>query len=202
MEALSKKSIRSSRGFTYTYYVSDPDTIAKNAPTLLLQHGFPDDAHIWQTDPSAYGMSAHTRDLTEVLDAEGVDTVVSTPSYPWATIGAPPSPNACMPIIPSGKPSGIRCSHIRSSLITDEAPAILKAHADRVYDGMHGAPPDWMLQLLCRCGKWKEWLLDESGDSNVEVRDYAKDAKLKRAFVERFQRDGFEGPVCDYKANN
>ncbi|KAI1847506.1 hypothetical protein JX265_000756 [Neoarthrinium moseri] len=250
MDALQKKSIQSSRGFTYTYYVSNPVGATPNTPPLLLQHGFPDDAHTWQyiiaklpqyriiapdllgyggtskpTNPSAYEFSAHTKDLTEILDQEGVEKVISV-GHDWGSTVAQrlylfhPDRVAGVVLLnvpyllPSPEPFDIVATNdylektlgftflgYQEFLITDEAPGILKAHADRVYDGMHGAPRDWILSILGPRGKFKEWLLNESGDLTVEPREYAKDPEHKRVFVERFRRDGFEAPVCYYKAS-
>lgn len=44
MESLQRRTINTSRGFTYSYYISEP---VSSKPTLLLQHGFPDDALLW-----------------------------------------------------------------------------------------------------------------------------------------------------------
>ncbi|KAH6652832.1 epoxide hydrolase [Truncatella angustata] len=253
MDALQKKSIISSRGFTYTYYVSNPAEATKTTPPLFLQHGFPDDSHLWQdvvaklpgyrvivpdmlgyagsskpTDPSAYEYSAHTKDLTEILDAESVDKVISV-GHDWGSIIAQrlylhhPERVAGVVLLnvaytlPSQKPFDLPATNAylekvygypllayQEFIISDEGPAILKAHADRVFDGMHGAPRNWMRDLLCQRGSFKKWLLNEDGDWNVEPRDYAKNPELRKKYIERFQRDGFEGPACYYKstANN
>ncbi|KAI1631419.1 epoxide hydrolase-like protein [Biscogniauxia mediterranea] len=105
MDNLEKKTIQTSR-FTYTYYVSTP---TPNRLTLLLLHGFPDDAHLWDgvaaklgkyrlivpdllgysgtskpTAPAAYNHADLTRDLVEILDAEEVEKVVSV-GHDWGS---------------------------------------------------------------------------------------------------------------------
>ncbi|KAI0600468.1 epoxide hydrolase-like protein [Biscogniauxia sp. FL1348] len=105
MDGLEKKTIQTSR-FTYTYYISAP---RPNRPTLLLLHGFPDDAHLWDgiaaqlgqyrlivpdllgysgtskpTDAAAYNHADVTRDLVEILDAEQVGKVVSV-GHDWGS---------------------------------------------------------------------------------------------------------------------
>jgi len=45
MDTLSKKTIHTTRGFKYTYYVS-PASSGK--PTILLLHGWPDHAALWE----------------------------------------------------------------------------------------------------------------------------------------------------------
>ena len=44
MDTLNKKSLRVTRGFTYTYYSSPAKP---GRPTLLLCHGWPDEAALW-----------------------------------------------------------------------------------------------------------------------------------------------------------
>ncbi|KXJ97157.1 epoxide hydrolase [Microdochium bolleyi] len=117
MDALQKKTIESnSRGLTYTYYASPPAAIASagsisNIPTILLTHGFPDEAHMWSgvvsrlapkgyrlivpdmlgyagtskpTDPASYRYKHLTSDLIDILDAEGVSKVISV-GHDWGS---------------------------------------------------------------------------------------------------------------------
>jgi pimeloyl-ACP methyl ester carboxylesterase len=61
MDTLTKKTITTKRGFEYTYYVSPA---AAGKPTLLLHHGFPDQANEWEQlitnhlKPAGYGVIA------------------------------------------------------------------------------------------------------------------------------------------------
>jgi len=43
MDAFEKKTLKTSRGYTYTYYTSDGD---KSLPALFFQHGWPDHAQM------------------------------------------------------------------------------------------------------------------------------------------------------------
>ncbi|KAI0013579.1 Alpha/Beta hydrolase protein [Xylariaceae sp. FL0662B] len=99
MESFRRKTITTSRGFTFSYHVS---TANSTQLTLLFQHGFPDDAHLWNgiarkltrrhliipdllgysntskpTDLAAYNSAGHCGDLVEILDAEHVEKVIS-----------------------------------------------------------------------------------------------------------------------------
>lgn len=250
MDKLQKRSIISSRGFTYTYYVSDPAQTSKDTPTLFLIHGFPDDAHLWEgiisrlpqyrviapdmlgysgtskpTDPAAYDFSAIAKDLAQILDAEGVDKAV-TAGHDWGSAVAqrfyahqPERVSALVLLnvaysLPSTEPFDLDAANAflektfgrpllayQELLISEEGPEILRKHVGRLYDGMHGAPPDFFGELLCTRGNFKKWLLNENQDWDVEVREYAKDAELKRRYVERLERDGFEAPICYYRGN-
>lgn len=112
MDNLTKKTITTKRGFEYTYYVSPA---AAGKPTLLLHHGFPDQAEEWEdlitnhlkpagygaiapdllgyggtskpTDPAAYKFGGMTADLLEIIDAEKVDKVVSL-GHDWGSRAA------------------------------------------------------------------------------------------------------------------
>ena len=61
MDALEKKTIKVSRGFTYTYYTSPARS---SLPTLILFHGWPDTAELWEgvitnyLKPAGYGIVA------------------------------------------------------------------------------------------------------------------------------------------------
>jgi pimeloyl-ACP methyl ester carboxylesterase len=109
METLTKKSVKTSRGYTYTYYVS-PASSGK--PTLLLIHGFPDTAEPWEDlatkhlvpagygviipdclgyggtdkpiDPKEYEWKGMQDDLAQILDTENVDKVITT-GHDWGS---------------------------------------------------------------------------------------------------------------------
>jgi soluble epoxide hydrolase/lipid-phosphate phosphatase len=101
MDAFKKKTLKTSRGYTYTYYTAEGE---KALPTLFFQHGWPDHAEMWKdvatslrstkhpiiipdllgyggtdkpTDPAEYSWNAMTKDLIEVIDTEKADKVVS-----------------------------------------------------------------------------------------------------------------------------
>ena len=101
MDAFEKKTLKTSRGYTYTYYTFPGD---KSLPTLFFQHGFPDHAEMWRgvatpllktnypiiipdmlgyagtdkpIDPAKFSWNAMTKDLIDIIDAEKVDKVIS-----------------------------------------------------------------------------------------------------------------------------
>lgn len=246
MDSLQHKTHKTSRGFTYSYYVSNPTNSKR---TLLFQHGFPDDAHLWDkivpkltdyrlvvpdllgysgtskpTDPAAYSSTGLTRDLVDILDAEGIDKVISI-GHDWGSFVAQRLYNhhrdrveglilLNVPyILPPQSPPNLKQTndHLEKVMgapllgyqeffITDEAPKVLKEHLDRFYQAIHGAPVGWTKELWCARGKLQKWLLEEKKE--VELLSYAQDPELRRTFIERFQRDGFEAPLCYYKASN
>jgi soluble epoxide hydrolase/lipid-phosphate phosphatase len=108
---LTKKTLTVSRGHKYTYYTSVPSKASK--PTILLLHGWPDDASCWSEVldaaivPVAYGVIAPdclgsgetampldereydfrgmAEDLLEILHVEGVQNVVIW-AHDWVSI--------------------------------------------------------------------------------------------------------------------
>lgn len=107
MDTLTKKTFTTSRDLTYTYY----HHIGTNPalPTLLLQHGFPDDHNLWApvlpyllelsypilapdllgyggtskpADPQTYNSKGMTTDLIEIIDHEKIQNIVSV-GHDW-----------------------------------------------------------------------------------------------------------------------
>lgn len=99
MDLLQKKELDTSRGFRYSYYSSSVEDADTSKPTLLLCHGWPDSAELWQyiiphllktknriiapdllgaggtsqpTDPAAFEIKAMVQDVNEILKAENV----------------------------------------------------------------------------------------------------------------------------------
>ncbi|KAF2846437.1 epoxide hydrolase-like protein [Plenodomus tracheiphilus IPT5] len=111
MDVFDKKTLKTSRGYTYTYYTSSGD---KTLPALIFQHGWPDHAAMWAdiagplrslnhpivipdmlgydgtdkpTDPAAYRWDGMTRDIIEIIDAEQHEKVISI-GHDWGSTAA------------------------------------------------------------------------------------------------------------------
>ncbi|KAJ8116478.1 hypothetical protein OPT61_g2102 [Boeremia exigua] len=111
MDGFQKKTLKTSRGYTYTYYVADGD---KSLPTLIFHHGWPDHAAMWKdiatglrstnhrmiipdmlgydgtdkpTDPAEYQFHKMTKDIIEIADAEDAQSVVSI-GHDWGSSAA------------------------------------------------------------------------------------------------------------------
>lgn len=110
MDSLTKKTLKTSRGFNYTYYVSPA---ASGKPTLLLLHGFPDHAEMWvdlatkhlvpagygvvipdclgydgtdkPTNPKEYVFDGQSQDMCDILDAEKIDKVIPV-GHDWGSL--------------------------------------------------------------------------------------------------------------------
>ncbi|TIA34750.1 hypothetical protein D6C79_08685 [Aureobasidium pullulans] len=111
MDTFKKKTLQTSRNYTYTYYVADGD---KLLPTLIFHHGWPDHAAMWKdvatglrstnhpmiipdmlgydgtdkpTDPAEYQFHKMAKDIIEIADAEGAKDIVSI-GHDWGSTAA------------------------------------------------------------------------------------------------------------------
>lgn len=245
MDVFQKKTLKTSRGYTYTYYVADGD---KSLPALFFQHGWPDHAAMWKdvasplrstkhpiiipdllgydgtdkpTDPAAYQWDVMTKDLVEIIDAEQHEKVISI-GHDWGA--------ACASRLYNYHPSrvaGIILLNVAYSAPTrdkfdldatnkmmekafgypvfsywhlfaaPDGPAILKENVERLYNAMH-SEGDKMKYIFTTPGAIREYLVN--GGQELTLRQYAQDEQLKRDFIERMTRDGFEAPQCWYLA--
>lgn len=246
MDRLTRKDIKTKRGFTYAYYVS---AAKEGKPTLLLQHGFPDSAAEWEdlitshlqpagygaiaidqlgyagtskpTDPIDYKMSEIVSDLIDILDAEGVEKVISL-GHDWGSRSAQmlfnlhPERVMGLALVNTGY-AGVK--HAKFDLdemiektekafgnglgwywkffTADDGPRLLEEHADVIFDALHS--PDSWPDTFCADGGLRRLIEGRGQGFNLQRKPYATEG-MKNAFVERMTRDGFEGPTCWYKS--
>jgi soluble epoxide hydrolase/lipid-phosphate phosphatase len=245
MDTFDKKTLKSSRGYTYTYYVADGD---KSLPALFFLHGWPDHAEVWKdvagplrstkhpiivpdllgydgtskpTDPAEYKWDVMTNDLVEIIDAEGYDKVVSV-GHDWGSVCAARlynyHPDRVVGLVllnvayiaPTSEHFDLDSADAFTKNVfgyslfsywylftSDDGAAILKDNIERLHNVMHGTG-DSMKHFFCTPNAMKDYLLN--GNQEVQLRPYAQDEKFKKDFIDRFRRDGFEGPQCWYKA--
>ncbi|KAL1796696.1 hypothetical protein ACET3X_005236 [Alternaria dauci] len=245
MDAFTKKTLRTSRGITYTYYTSPGSA---SLPTLLFLHGFPDHAAMWAdvatplrslnhpiiipdllgydgtdkpVDPAAYTWDKMSNDLVEILDAEkaqkciaiGHDFGSPTASrlynyHPERVVGL-----VNMNVAYSGpgrepfsleqasgmmeKTFGYPVLAYWDLFLAPDGPALMRSDLDKLYNMMHDE--NGLRTYFCTRDGMRDVLL---GKSNPEfrLRPYAQNDELRKEFIERMGRDGFEAPVCWYKA--
>jgi soluble epoxide hydrolase/lipid-phosphate phosphatase len=248
MDHLRQKTFTTSRSLTYTYYQSTSIESAK--PTLLFLHGWPDSAHLWASlsssitdisfpvlipdllgyggtskppDASVYNSKSMTSDLSEIIDAEGIDRVIVI-GHDWGSFLAQrfylfhPAHVAGIillnvaynPPIPNGPPFDLNAMLERAEknigralfaywqlFTAPDGPKILQGHLNSLWTALHAADDGWMKGTFCTRGVLREFLL---ADKQVPVKHYAQNQAAKEAFISRMQRDGFEGPQCWYRA--
>lgn len=247
MDTLTKKTITTKRGFEYTYYVSPA---ASGKPTLLLHHGFPDQAEEWEdlivkhlkpagygviapdllgyggtskpTDPAAYKFGGMTADVVEIVDAEKVDKVVSLGhdwgsraaqmffnlhpervsglvmvNVPW--MGANKGPFDLDAVLAQTEQVfGYGAFWYWKLFTADDGAKVLNENSDILFDIAH-CPEVWKATFCTKDGMRKA--LENRGEGfDIKRHAYATE-ETKKAFIERFKRDGFEGPVCWYKSH-
>jgi soluble epoxide hydrolase/lipid-phosphate phosphatase len=91
-----------------------------------------------------------------------------------------------------------------------DAPDLMNADLSRMYEVNHGTYPSpepsengrdiWMREMFCKPGAMREYVAREGKwkNSSVELKPYAQKPELKKRFVERMEKGGFEGPVQYY----
>lgn len=80
MDAFQKKTLKTSRGYTYTYYVADGD---KSLPTLVFQHGWPDHAAMWKDVATGLRSTNHPMIIPDLLGYDGTDKPTDPAEYRW-----------------------------------------------------------------------------------------------------------------------
>lgn len=110
MDQLEEKHLNTSRGLHYRYFVSPAATADASKPALVLCHGWPDSADLWQfvvphllksklrlivpdllgaggsskpTSPEPYEVAAMASDLMEILRAENIDQQIIPMGHDW-----------------------------------------------------------------------------------------------------------------------
>ncbi|KAL1858269.1 hypothetical protein Daus18300_010015 [Diaporthe australafricana] len=249
MDTLTKKTITTKRGFEYTYYVSPA---AAGKPTLILHHGFPDQAEEWEgliinhlkpagygviapdllgyggtskpTDPAAYKFRGMTADVVEILDAEKADKVISL-GHDWGSraaqmlwnlypervsglamvnvpyMGAARGPFDLDAVLEqSTQAFGYGVYWYWKLFTADDGGKVLGENSDILFDVAHAQSTDLWMETFCKEGGMRKALVTRGEGYDLKRRSYATE-EVKKAFIERGKRDGFEGPVCWYKSH-
>jgi pimeloyl-ACP methyl ester carboxylesterase len=245
MDAFTKKTLKTSRGITYTYYTSPG---SPSLPTLFFQHGYPDHAAMWAnvagplrslnhpiiipdmlgydgtdkpTDPSAYVWTKMTGDMMEILDAENASKCISI-GHDWgstaasrlynyhpervvglANLNVPYSPPSRKPFdldsvnATMEKVFGYRAFSYWYLLTAPDGAELLSRDLETKFNMMHDK--DGLLEFFCTPNAMRD-VLSGKTKPTFNLRPYAQDETFKKDFIERMKRDGFEAPVCWYKA--
>ena len=248
MDQFTRKNFTTSRSLSYTYYVSPQPSPQSPNPTLLLLHGFPDDAQEWATvvpfliplgfpilipdllgyagsskptDPTLYNSRSMSDDLVEILDSESIQHVIPI-GHDWGSILAQRLylfhssrvvglGLVSVPYYPPSQPFEFEAINKMTEQLlgypqfaywelftAPDGPQILNDHIESFYTVLHGNPSaDWMKQMFCAYGALRSYLL---ADKTVSLHQYAQNPAFRDAFITRFRRDGFEGPLQWYVA--
>ncbi|KAF9882290.1 hypothetical protein CkaCkLH20_00326 [Colletotrichum karsti] len=242
LSKLTKKSL-DSRGLTYTYYTS---SASGSKPTLVLLHGWPDNAQLWAglinnfliprgygvvaldnlgygetskpTDPKLYAWNHLTSDVIRILDAEGLDTVISV-GHDWGsflcqrlynfypnrvrglvTVSIAYSPpttafNLDMANRVTKDIYGYGLLEYWHFFTADDGARLKNENLESVYAVAFGDPLTWR-QNFCSPGGMRRFISEGRTQPTLPFAT----SQHKEEFMRRFGKDGFEGPCCWYKA--
>ncbi|KAH7255056.1 Alpha/Beta hydrolase protein [Fusarium solani] len=204
LSKLTQKKLDVSRGFTYTYYTFPAQG---SKPTLILFHGWPDTARLWAgssiisltskpTDVASYAYQHMTADITEILDAEKLFTVISV-GHDWGSALAQwlynlhPSRVAGLIMV---NVSYIPPSQKFDLNVVNELTR--KTYGFGIYDVAFGDPYTWLTNW-CSPGGMRKFITEGHTQPTLP---YAT-SEHKEDFMDRFGKPpGFEAPSCWYKA--
>lgn len=169
---------------------------------------------------AAYNFSYITKDFVDILDHEQVDRVILI-GHDWGAglVGRfwlyAPTRVAGMVLLnvaytaPTEAPFDLPAVNEMTKRIygfglfeywnfftSDEGTKLMSNNPDKVWQICHMSGPQEM--MWCYPDKMRDFLLDK--DATMEVRWYAKDEKLKKQFIDRIRRDGFETFQMYYRA--
>lgn len=175
------------------------------------------------TDPRQYAYSLQAKDLSEILLGESISSVIVVGHdwgsamtqrfylhYPEMVAGLVllnvaynvpnPSQKFDLDVVNqlTEKVFGYPIFAYWEFFTAEDGPALLAANLDRVYEVLHGDSKDWMRAQFCTRGALREYLTGQV--ESVPLKKYALEERYRKHFVDRFERDGFEAPVCWYKA--
>lgn len=173
------------------------------------------------TDPREYSSKLVAQDLYELADAEGFTTIIPT-GHDWGSFVAARlylwRPDRCAGLVllsaayspPTGDAFDLAAAQDLTESIfgypsysywelfaSDEAAAVIRDHLETFFHLLHWDDPEAVKKFCCVRGATKR-LLTESKAEYIPLKPYAQRPGFKEAFLERFRRDGFEGPQCYY----
>lgn len=91
-----------------------------------------------------------------------------------------------------------------------DAPSLMNNDLERMYEVNHGNYPSplpeeqgrdiWMREMFCTPGAMREYVARQGKwkNASIELKHYAKNPELKKRFIDRMNKGGFEGPVQYY----
>ncbi|RMY75337.1 hypothetical protein D0863_02659 [Hortaea werneckii] len=195
MDGLQEKQLQVKRGFKYCYFVSSHYNASN--PTLLLLHGWPDNASLWQyvlpyllplkckivvpdllgyagtdkpTDLEAYDYRLMCQDMLDLLAAEDIESNVITVGHDFGKYQ-----------------DNVQTMYSWELFTSPEAPKLFAQHNEAVWHALHGAPEDMVKQMLCFKDAFKNSLLQDRAD--VGLRPYAQDKDLHDAWIQDFSTE-------------
>lgn len=173
------------------------------------------------TDPNEYNGKLMANDLYEILDDEQIKQIIPV-GHDWGSFMAQRAylwnPERSDGLIllnvayrpPSQEPFDLQATNELTERLVGyplyaywelftapDGAKVVHSHLESLYTALHGDAENWMKTMFCVPGAFRKYLEE---DKTVSVKEFAKDPAFKKYFLERFQRDGFDGPLCWYRA--
>jgi pimeloyl-ACP methyl ester carboxylesterase len=173
------------------------------------------------TDPAAYAWDVMTQDLIEIMDAEGYQKFISI-GHDWGSLSAARlynyHPNRVVGLVllnvaymapmrdgfnldATNKMTEAALGYPTFSywhlFTAPDGPTILKENLERLFHAQHGENGT-MKKYFTGPDALRDYLVN--GSEEITCRPYARNPKFKQDFIDRMNRDGFEGPQCWYIA--
>ncbi|GKT49560.1 bifunctional epoxide hydrolase 2 [Colletotrichum spaethianum] len=241
LSQLTKKTFNVLRGFTYTYYTF---TSQNSKPTLFLFHGWPDSARLWTgfihnyliprgygvvaldnlgfgdsskpTDPQSYALNHLTADVVEILEAEGLDSVVSV-GHDWGSLIAQRLynfyPKRVRALILVSVPYMVPTDHFDLDAINDmtkkmfgagifeywyfftadDAVDLMNQNVESVYSVVFGESDTW-LKTWCAPGGMRKFITQGCTQPTISFAT----PEHKTDFMDRYRKGGFASSMCAY----
>jgi pimeloyl-ACP methyl ester carboxylesterase len=174
------------------------------------------------SDLAAYKWSGQTADLREILQAEDINKVIVI-GHDWGAILAQRFyqryPELCAALVLlnisyrapteqkfdldgwnalTEKRFGYPLYQYWYLFTSADGAKIINNNLEKFWEVLHGADDDWMKKMFS--GKDAMTNYFSNGEA-VELKSYAKEAKWRDDFIQRFSKDGFEAPLNWYKAH-
>ncbi|KAF2144885.1 uncharacterized protein K452DRAFT_284269 [Aplosporella prunicola CBS 121167] len=175
------------------------------------------------TDPSLYNSKDMAADLKELLASEGVTKIVVIGHdwgsflaarvwiwHPEIVVGAaflnvpymPPDTSKPFNLEDSlqmtEKATGFPRFAYWELFTADDGAKVSDAHLDRFWSAVHGDRENWMRDMFCVRGAFRNHLIN---GTDVGLKEYAKEgSKWEKEWMERMRKDRLEAPFCWYKA--
>ncbi|KAF2213522.1 hypothetical protein CERZMDRAFT_39496 [Cercospora zeae-maydis SCOH1-5] len=199
-----------------------PKLLSSSASRIIIPDllGYGDTSR--PTDPAAYDSKSMAMDLAELLASEGIvraipighdwGSFLAQRLYFWAperVAGLVMLNVAYMPPFERNfdldrlnsaakRATGLARWSYWDFYASDAAAAICRAHAESLWCALHSVREDLRSSLYSTKGALQSFLED---DKKSAVRDYDVAGRdLKSEWLARMENNGFEGPLCWYKA--
>ncbi|KAH8082845.1 epoxide hydrolase [Cristinia sonorae] len=245
MNPLCYRDLVNSRGYRYRYYTTAPKETNRTNLTLLLVHGFPNTSRDWRlivpffeekgygvivpdmlgyggsdkpTDYNEYQYSLLSRDITDMLDAEGVQRAVAVGhdwgsaivahlcsfcperfvAYAWLNVPFnPPSTNFTIDrlLAVSKQVVGYEAYGYWLFFAQDNAPQLIEENIESFICSVFPKDPKVVVTASAIPGAAEKSL--RTG-FRTELCDFMA-GEEKRIWTDTFLKGGFAAPLCYYK---